>query len=63
LFWFLIIDEIGRLELNQNKGLEPALGVVINKFINKEVSGNLILVIRDYLLEECIEKYQLQEAK
>jgi molybdopterin-guanine dinucleotide biosynthesis protein A len=60
---FFIIDEIGRLELNQNKGLEPALGVVINKFINKEVSGNLILVIRDYLLDECIEKYQLQEAK
>ncbi len=60
---FLIIDEIGRLELNQSKGLEPALGIIIKKYLNKEISSNLILVIRDYLLEECIEKYQLQEAK
>lgn len=60
---FLIIDEIGRLELNQNIGLEPALGSVISKFLNKEVLGNLILVIRDYLLDECIKKYQLQNAK
>jgi molybdopterin-guanine dinucleotide biosynthesis protein A len=60
---FLIIDEIGRLELNQNKGLEPELGIIIKKYLNKEISSNLILVIRDYLLDECIEKYQLQEAK
>jgi molybdopterin-guanine dinucleotide biosynthesis protein A len=60
---FLIIDEIGRLELNQNKGLEPGLGIIIKKYLNKEISSNLILVIRDYLLDECIEKYQLQEAK
>lgn len=60
---YLIIDEIGRLELNQNKGLEPALGKVINTFTNYQTDGSLILVIRDYLLGDCIKKYQLQHAK
>lgn len=60
---FLIIDEIGRLELNQNKGLEPALGIIIKKYLNKQISSNLILVIRDYLLDECIENYHLHDAK
>ncbi|MFA9212744.1 MAG: NTP transferase domain-containing protein [Candidatus Methylacidiphilales bacterium] len=60
---YLIIDEIGRLELNQNKGLEPALGKVISTYTNYQNDGSLILVIRDYLLEDCIKKYQLQHAK
>jgi len=60
---YLIIDEIGRLELNQNKGLEPALSKVISTYTNHQAKGCLILVIRDYLLEDCIKKYQLQQAK
>jgi len=62
-FEYLIIDEIGKLEINQNKGLEPALCLVINKYLNRQVKGNLILVVRDYLLADCINKYQLQSAK
>ncbi len=60
---YLIIDEIGRLELNQNKGLEPVLSKVIITYTNHQAKGCLILVIRDYLLEDCIKKYQLQQAK
>lgn len=60
---YLIIDEIGRLELNQNRGLEPALSKVISTYTNYKNEGCLILVIRDYLLEDCIKKYHLQHAK
>lgn len=60
---YLIIDEIGRLELNQNKGLEPVLSKVISTYTSHQAKGCLILVIRDYLLEDCIKKYHLQLAK
>lgn len=60
---YLIIDEIGRLELDQNRGLEPALSKVITTYTNRQAKGCLILVIRDYLLEDCITKYHLQNAK
>lgn len=60
---YLVIDEIGRLELNQGKGLEPALGKVIEQYVSKAVSGTLVLVIRDYLLDGCIEKYNLHDAQ
>lgn len=60
---YLVIDEIGRLELNENKGLEPVLGEVIKQYVSKTVNGTLILVIRDYLLEACMEKYALHEAQ
>ncbi|MES2654883.1 MAG: NTP transferase domain-containing protein [Bacteroidota bacterium] len=60
---YLVIDEIGRLELNEGKGLEPSLGQVIKQYVSKAVSGNLVLVIRDYLLEACMEKYSLHDAQ
>lgn len=62
-FNYLIIDEIGRLELKQNKGLEPVLSDVIHKYVNGSKKNNLLLVIRDYLLNDCIKKYHLQQAK
>lgn len=60
---YLVIDEIGRLELNEQRGLEPTLSKVIAQYVNRSVTGTLVLVIRDYLLDNCIEKYQLQEAQ
>ncbi len=60
---YLIIDEIGRLEINQNIGLEFVLKEIINQYVNNSIEGNLILVVRDYLLLECIEKYKLFNAK
>ena len=57
--WF-IIDEIGKLEL-KGKGLEPEVSVAIaNAGTNAK---NLILVIRDYLLEDAIEHYRLGDCR
>lgn len=55
----IIIDEIGKLELH-GKGFEPALGLFLERYRN--LNTPLLLVIRDYLLEDIIEKYQLQDA-
>lgn len=55
----IIIDEIGKLELH-GKGFEPALGQFLEQY--KNLNTPLLLVIRDYLLEDIIEKYQLQDA-
>lgn len=55
-FNFFIIDEIGKLEL-QGKGLEPALTLALKEFRNT----NIIAIVRDYLLEEIIEKYQFSD--
>lgn len=57
-FEYLIIDEIGQLEL-QGKGLEPALSLTLNNIKNT----NIIIVVRDYLLDEVIHHYQLTTAK
>ena len=60
---WLIVDEVGRLEINQHQGLEPALSQLIKTYQNQQATGNLLLVIRDYLLPEAIEYYQLQHAQ
>lgn len=57
-----IVDEVGKLELNQS-GLEPALSSVIKHFQSGKANGKLILVIRDYILENCIKHYNLYDAK
>jgi nucleoside-triphosphatase len=56
---FLVVDEIGKLELN-GKGLEPALSQILKNY--REHSQHLLLVVRDYLLEDVIAHYELQEA-
>lgn len=60
---WLIIDEIGRLELDRHEGLEPAIGEAIALVKRKYTQVNLLLVIRDYLLQPAINYYQLSEAK
>lgn len=60
---FTIIDEVGPLELTHKKGLEPALSMLIDNFKQKKVKGNLLLVIRDYLLHEAIDYYRLHDAQ
>jgi len=56
--WF-IIDEIGPLEL-AGKGLEPAVSTILNKF-ERAKDHQLILVIRETLLEQVVSHYQLEE--
>ncbi|MBC7885485.1 MAG: hypothetical protein H7X99_08415 [Saprospiraceae bacterium] len=58
--WF-ILDEIGKLEVS-GLGLEPSLTKFINNFKNQQADHTkLIIVVRDYLLKEVVEKYQIQD--
>lgn len=57
---WLIIDEIGKLEVESNHGLEPFISEFIANFLSENNSKKLILIIRDSLLQKAIDKYQLQ---
>ena len=51
---WLIIDEIGKLEL-QGEGLEPAVSFLLDS----KPAENIILVVRNSLLEQVIDHYEL----
>jgi nucleoside-triphosphatase THEP1 len=55
---WLIIDEIGPLELD-GKGLEPAVSQIL-KYYHRSEENQLIVVVRDRILENVITYYQLQ---
>lgn len=59
----LIIDEVGKLELNE-EGFHFGLLAVLDKFQHNksECPFNLILVVRDSLLDKVVAKYNLQSA-
>lgn len=59
---WLIVDELGKLELHRNEGLEPALGALIRRYKEDKQIGRLLLVIRDSLLDEAVRHYGLQNA-
>lgn len=59
--YFWMIDEIGKLELKGN-GFEPAFSSFLETF-KLNGKGTLVLVVRDYLLEEVIAHYHLSSAK
>lgn len=56
---YLIIDELGKLEL-KNKGLHISAETLIPQFLNDE-NQHLILVVRDYLLDDIIKHYNIAE--
>lgn len=58
---WLIIDEVGKLEVYENKGFEPALSKVIAHYQQAGSHGRLLLVVRDYLLNDVMNKYNLKE--
>ncbi|KAA3615094.1 MAG: hypothetical protein D8M58_11630 [Calditrichaeota bacterium] len=53
---WLIIDEIGPLELNR-KGLEPSISSLLNKLATKDI--NILFVIREGLVEKVLEHYMI----
>ncbi|MDZ7288542.1 MAG: hypothetical protein ONB44_02440 [candidate division KSB1 bacterium] len=55
---WLIIDEIGPLELN-NHGFEPLVSQIICAFQADKFAGDLLLVVRDTLLEEVVSHYHI----
>ena len=59
--WF-IVDEAGKLEVELDKGFEPELSAVLTRYQQRHTNGNLLLLIRDNLLEKAIHKYNLQGA-
>lgn len=60
---WVIVDEIGKLEYIRNVGLEPELKALIQHHKSTNASSNLMLVVRDFLLEEIIAHYGLEEAE
>lgn len=57
---YLVIDEIGKLELQHHSGFEPGLATLIEMANQNNVS--LIIVVRSSLLEEMIQHYQINDA-
>jgi len=55
---WLVIDEAGYLELD-GKGLEPVVSEIINS--RQKFSGNIVFVVRDYLLLKFIKQYNLEK--
>lgn len=57
-----VIDEVGKLEVEQGEGFEPVVLRLVKAFQTGK-SGNLLLVVRDSLLEKAIEKYELHGCR
>ncbi|NNF32589.1 MAG: hypothetical protein HKN68_00660 [Saprospiraceae bacterium] len=55
---YLIIDEVGKLEL-EDQGFHSLVNILMEKKIDKDV----ILVVRSFLVEEVVNKYQLRNHK
>ena len=60
---WIVIDEVGKLELYQSKGLEPTVSNIVNQFQSNNTPKKLLLVIRDYLLDDAIKNYKIHDAK
>ena len=55
--WF-VIDEVGKLELNKS-GFYDAVSTIVNAYHNKTISSNILLVVRESLLNEVIEFFTI----
>ncbi|WP_179333547.1 nucleoside-triphosphatase [Winogradskyella costae] len=58
---YLIVDELGKLEL-KNEGLHPSARKLISNYETNE-NKHLILVVRDYLLEALLTHYSIEEYR
>lgn len=61
-FLWVVADEIGRLEIDRQEGLEPIIGKAIAQYQQENHLPKLLLVVRDYLLDHAISHYHLQDA-
>jgi len=59
---WLIVDEVGKLELMKNSGLEPAISQLTAMYSQGKNNSRLLLVIRESLLKDAISHYQLGHA-
>jgi nucleoside-triphosphatase THEP1 len=58
----LVIDEIGRLELN-NEGFGPMVHEVLNAHQTNTFQGDVLLVVRDTLMEKVITQFGIMEYR
>ncbi|WP_040280213.1 nucleoside-triphosphatase [Psychroserpens damuponensis] len=58
---YLIIDELGKLEL-KSQGLHQSAEILIPQYIS-HVNAHLILVVRDYLLDDIVMHYNISDYK
>jgi len=58
----LVIDEIGKLEL-ENSGLEPALSEVLNEFSIQSPETTILIIVRESLLGEVVAKYSFEDVE
>lgn len=56
----IVIDEVGPLEL-QHKGFEPAVSKLVQAQKTGELAANLLLVVRDSLLDQVIRHYGIDD--
>lgn len=59
----LLVDEVGRLEMRDKQGLEPALGALIKGYKTNRFKGNMLLVVRDFLIDEVKSFYELEDSR
>ncbi|HCS20100.1 MAG TPA: hypothetical protein DIW47_05980 [Bacteroidetes bacterium] len=62
-FDWLIVDEVGKLEMRNKQGLEPALGQLISGYKSGQYQGKLLLVVRDFLVNEVKSYYGLPDCE
>lgn len=55
---WLVVDEVGKLELG-GKGFYQSLQQIIPYYQQTDAAGNLLLVVRDSLLEQVIQNFSI----
>jgi len=59
---YFIIDEFGKLELN-DEGFGLAINSLISNLLEKPNQTTYIIVVRDYLVEDFLDKFGLKVEK
>ena len=58
---WLVLDEVGKLEMNRNTGFGPVVTKLVELYKNETGKAKLLLVIRDYMLEQSFDHYGLHQ--
>lgn len=59
---WLVIDEAGKLELD-SEGFYPGIKKAVDFYSDKDISGNLLITVRDSLCADVIKFFRLKDYK
>lgn len=59
---WMVIDEAGKLEIEQGEGWEPMVLRLVAAYKADLYKRNLLLVVRESLLEKALQKYELRDS-